>query len=99
MRFSWWTVILMVLWIGLTLIVLVAEPVAPVRAPLLIGLLVVGGAAAYAVSVLSEFRRSPDEVQAEAMMREQQPGAEHLPEKFRAEWNEEERLRQQRQSD
>src|SRR5688500_11451641 len=94
MRLSGGVIVLAVVWAGLAVIGLAAEWVEPVRGPLLIGLLVLGGLGVWAVSVMGELRRNPDEVQAEAIMREQRPGWENLPKRFREEWDEEEWQRQ-----
>jgi hypothetical protein len=89
MRITGRSLIFMAVWIVVALIAFVAEPVEPIRGPLLIGLVVVLCLGLYVESVVSELRQSDDERNAEAIMRERRPGWENLPAEYREEWEEE----------
>jgi hypothetical protein len=98
MRFTGRSLAFIAVWIAVALIVLAAEPSEPIRGPLLIGLVVVLILGLYVESVVSELRQSADEQNAEAILRDRRPGWENLPADYRDEWEEEQRIAEQRRT-
>jgi hypothetical protein len=80
--------------LGLLPLTYSVESLTPLRVPALLGLVLTLGLWALAL-IAGDAPRTPDEVDAETMMRERRPGWENLPRDFREQWEERERIREQ----
>src|SRR5262249_14373953 len=80
--------------LGLLPLTYPVESLTPLRVPALLGLVLTLGLWALAL-IAGDAPRTPDEADAETMMRERRPGWENLPRDFREQWEERERIREQ----